>query len=204
MSETAVEEARPGFFGVSVVETAALLAFLLVLQFVFAASGFAVEIATIFHRISYIIATALACTWTLRLHDGFSLKFLGVTIVLVAAGIVSIVALATVDPLIVTVVAVAIAILFGIVVGFTDSLPNWTNTHTGLLLVVLGTTAMFIAAAPQDVGSLESIGFAIEVTPVVDGLDSRVEIARDGVTSTVDGVLAVVGAGFYVLGRFFE
>lgn len=204
MSETAVENARPGFFGVSVVEAIALLAFLLVLQFVYAATGFAVEVMTIFHRISYIIATALACTWTLRLHDGFSLKYIGVTIVLVAVGIVSIVVLATVDPLIVTVLALVTALLFGVVVHFTESLPNWTNTHTTLMLVVLGTTVMFIAAAPQDVGSLDSIGFGISVLPVIDGVSSRVEIVRDSVTSVVNAPLVAMGGILYVVGRFFE
>jgi len=204
MSNRTAANARGAFPGISVVEAVGVLFLLLVVQFVFAASGFAVGISTIIHRIAYIITTALACTWTLRIHDGFSLKYMGVTVVLVAVGIVSIVTLATVDSLAVTGVALAIAALFGVVVQFTQALPNWTQTHTTLLLVVLGTTAMFIAAAPHDVGALDSVGFGIDVTPVVDGLATQVAISRDGVTSTVHLPLAAVGAGLYVLGRLLE
>lgn len=204
MSNTTAEDARPGFTGVSVVEALAVLLALLALQFVYAASGFATGISTILHRISYIIATAMACTWTLRLVEGFSLKYMGITVVLVTAGIVSIVVLAAVDPLVVAVAVVAIAAAVGAVVRFTASLPNWTSTHSTLLLVVLGITAMFIAAAPRNVGSLESIGFAIDVRPVIDGLATRMEVTREGVTSALDVPLALVGAGLYVLGRLLE
>lgn len=204
MSNTAAEQTRPGFPGVSVVEALGVLAVLLVIQFAYAASGFADGVLTIVHRVGYIMTTALACTWTLRLHDGFSLKFMGVTVVLVASGIVSIVAFATAPPLAVTAAALAVAVVFGVVVRFTDALPNWTGTHTTLLLVVLGTTAMFVAAAPRDVGSLASVGFGIEVAPVVDGLATRVEVTREGVTSVVHAPLAAVGAGLYVLGRLLE
>ncbi|WP_044956653.1 hypothetical protein [Halomicrobium katesii] len=204
MSNTATEQTRPGFPGVSVVEALGVLAVLLALQFLYAASGFADGVLTIAHRIVYIMTTALACTWTLRLHDGFSLKFMGVTVGLVAGGIVSIVAFATAPPLAVTAAAIAVPVGFGIVVRLTDALPNWTGTHTTLLLVVLGTTAMFVAAAPRDVGSLASVGFGIEIVPVTDGLSSRLEIVRDGVTSVVHAPLAAVGAGLYVLGRVFE
>lgn len=204
MSDTAIEQTRPGFPGVSVVEALGVLAVLLVIQFAYAASGFADGVLTIVHRIGYIMTTALACTWTLRLHDGFSLKFMGVTVVLVAGGIVSIVAFATAPPLAVTAAALTVAAIFGVVVRFTDALPNWTGTHTTLLLVVLGTTAMFVAAAPRDVGSLSSVGFGIEFSPVVDGLSTRVEVIRGGVTSVVHAPLAGVGAGLYVLGRLLE
>ena len=204
MSNTAAEQTRPGFPGVSVVEALGVLAVLLVIQFAYAASGFADGVLTIVHRVGYIMTTALACTWTLRLHDGFSLKFMGVTVVLVASGIVSIVAFATAPPLAVTAAALAVAVVFGVVVRFTDALPNWTGTHTTLLLVVLGTTAMFVAAAPRDVGSLASVGFGIEVAPIVDGLSTRVEVTREGVTSVVHAPLAAVGAGLYVLGRLLE
>jgi hypothetical protein len=204
MSDTATEQTRPGFPGVSVVEALGVLAVLLVIQFAYAASGFADGVLTIVHRIGYIMTTALACTWTLRLHDGFSLKFMGVTVVLVASGIVSIVAFATAPPLAVTAAALGLAVLFGVVVRFTDALPNWTGTHTTLLLVVLGTTAMFVAATPRDVGSLASVGFAVDIVPVVDGLSTRVEVIREGVTSVVHAPLAAVGAGLYVLGRLLE
>ena len=204
MSDTATAQTRPGFPGVSVVEALGVLAVLLVIQFVYAASGFADGVLTIVHRIGYIMTTALACTWTLRLHDGFSLKFMGITVVLVAGGIVSIVAFATAPPIAVTAATVVVAVLFGAVVRFTDALPNWTRTHTTLLLVVLGTTAMFVAAAPRDVGSLGSVGFGIQIAPVVDGLSTRLAISREGVTSVVYAPLAAVGAGLYVLGRQLE
>lgn len=204
MSNRTAANSRAAFPGVSVVEALGVLLLLLVVQFVFAASGFAVGVSTIIHRIAYIITTALACTWTLRIHDGFSLKYMGITVVLVAAGIVSIVALATAPPLIVTALALSVATLFGVVVRFTEALPNWTQTHTTLLLVVLGTTAMFIAAAPNDVGSLDGVGFGIGVSPVVDGLATHVAISRGGVTSAVNVPLSAVGAGLYVLGRLLE
>ena len=204
MSNRTAANARTAFPGVSVVEAVGVLLLLLAVQFLFAASGFAVGVSTIAHRIAYIITTALACTWTLRIHDGFSLQYMGITVVLVAAGIVSIVTLATADPLLVTGLALAVAALVGVAVRFTDALPNWTGTHTTLLLVVLGTTAMFVSAAPHDVGSLDSVGFGVAVTPVVDGLASQVAISRGGVTSTVNAPLAVVGAGLYVLGRLLE
>jgi hypothetical protein len=204
MSNTTEVDARPGFAGVSVFEVLGVLLVLLALQFVYAASGFATGLSTILHRISYIIATTMACTWTMRLVEGFSLKYMGITVVLVAAGIVSIVALAGVDPLVVATAVVAVAAVVSVVVRFTDSLPNWTTVHTSLLFVVLGLTAMFIAAAPQDVGSLASIGFGVDVTPVVDGSATRVEVSRDGVISAVHAPLALVGAGLYVLGRTLE
>jgi hypothetical protein len=204
MSDTATAQTRPGFPGVSVVEALGVLAVLLVIQFGYAASGFADGVLTIVHRIGYIMTTALACTWTLRLHDGFSLKFMGITVVLVAGGIVSIVAFATAPPVAVTAATVAVAALVGVVVRFTDALPNWTRTHTTLFFVVLGTTAMFVAAAPRDVGALGSVGFGIEIAPVVDGLSTRLEVSREGVTSVVYAPLAAVGAGLYVLGRLLE
>ena len=204
MSNRTAANARTAFPGVSVVEAVGVLLLLLAVQFLFAASGFAVGVSTIAHRIAYIITTALACTWTLRIHDGFSLQYMGITVVLVAAGIVSIVTLATADPLLVMGLTLAVAVLFGSAVRFTETLPNWTGTHTTLLLVVLGTTAMFIAAAPHEVGSLDSVGFGISVAPVVDGLATQIEISRGGVTSAVNAPLAAVGAGLYVLGRLLE
>ncbi|PSP94927.1 hypothetical protein BRC91_03950 [Halobacteriales archaeon QS_4_62_28] len=205
MSKSAADKARPTFPGASVVEVAMVLALLLAFQFAFAASGYPLEVFNIVHRVLYIATAALACTWTLRLTDGFTLQNLKVTVVLVASGIVAVIVLTPVDPLLVGGFLLVVAVALLGTARWGNSLAWWTPTHTTLLLVVLGTTAMFAAAGPRAVETtISSIGFGIELTPIVDGLTTRVEIVREGATSTVYVPLVAVGAGLYLLGRLLE
>jgi hypothetical protein len=205
MSKSAADEARPTFPGASIVEVAMMLALLLAFQFAFAASGYPLEVFTIVHRVLYIATAALACTWTLRLTDGFSIQNLKVTVALVATGILAVAVLTPIEPLLVGGLLLAVATLLLGTARWGDALAWWTPTHTTLLLVVLGTTGMFAAAGPRAVATaITSIGFGIELTPVVDGLATRVEIAREGATSTVHAPLVAIGAGLYLLGRLLE
>lgn len=167
---------------VGLFEVALAIVALLALQWLVARLSLVPMVAESLHRVCYLGAAAVAAHRAMRGREDFAWRTVGVTIPLVAGGLVALVVFTDGQWLVAMVLVLAVAA--GAVLATSGNLAWWTVTHTALAFLTVGLVPIFVAIDPT------------AALQVADGSVSLGTLASD-----LPRIPLYAGGVLYVIGR---